>query len=310
MIDLHSHLLPGIDDGAPDLNVSLDMARAAVANGVGVMACTPHIFPGVWPNTGPDIRQRVAALQNALDEHGIALNLITGADVHITPDLANGLRSGHLLSLADTRYVLLETPHTVAPPHLNQCFFGVQAAGYVPIFTHPERLTWIESHYSAIQRLAECGVWMQITAGSLLGSFGRRARYWAEKMLDDGIVHILASDAHDMQHRPPVLAEGHAAAAAIVGPEEAYNLVVARPYGILYNQLPSQLPPLPNAAPSSEEQILGDPMLGDQILGDQNGNGTERASYASEPAGEGVDPYADHGNRPLARRVRKLFGWS
>lgn len=241
MIDLHSHILPGIDDGAKDVETSLQMARAAVANGVKVLACTPHILPGVWQNTGPDIRKRVAALQSTLDEEGIPLRLVVGADVHITPSLVEGLRSGALLSLHDTRYVLIEAPHHIAPPRLDTPLYALLAAGYVPIFTHPERLTWIESHYDLMRRLALSGVWMQITAGSLTGGFGRRPKYWAERMLSEGLVHILATDMHDVSRRPPVLAEGYDAARKLVGDEEAVRLVLTRPHGVIRNVPPGSI---------------------------------------------------------------------
>ncbi len=242
MIDLHSHILPGIDDGASDLSVSLEMARAWVADGVSVVACTPHILPGLYHNTGPQIRQAIEQLQQALDSEGIPLRLISGADNHVIADFVPGLKSGHLLSLADTRYVLVEPPHHVAPPKLEDLFFNILIAGFVPILTHPERLTWIKSHYAAMQRLAHGGVWMQITAGSLTGAFGKNAQYWGERMLCEGMVHILATDAHDTVRRPPILGQGRDCAAKLVGEAEAENLVVTRPRGILENELPSNLP--------------------------------------------------------------------
>src|SRR5262245_65956380 len=153
MIDLHCHILPSIDDGAIDLAVSREMAKAFVADGVAVVACTPHILPGLYANSGPQIRAATAQLQQALRTEGIPLRLITGADNHITPNFVAELRSGHLLSLADTRYVLVEPPHHVAPPRMQDLFFNLLVAGYVPILTHPERLTWIESHYATIERL-------------------------------------------------------------------------------------------------------------------------------------------------------------
>lgn len=157
MIDLHCHILPGIDDGATDLSVSIEMAKAFAADGVTIAACTPHILPGLYHNEGPEIRQVTAELQQVLDQEGISLKLVTGADNHITPTFVKELRSGHLLSLADTRYVLVEPPHHVAPPRLEDLFFELLVAGYVPILTHPERLTWINSHYEMLQRLANTG---------------------------------------------------------------------------------------------------------------------------------------------------------
>jgi protein-tyrosine phosphatase len=240
MIDLHCHILPSIDDGASDISISLEMAKAFVADGVSVVACTPHILPGLYATSGAQIRQAIQQLRQTLESEGIPLQLVTGADNHIVPDFVEQLRSGNLLSLADTRYVLVEPPHRVAPPRLEDLFFNICAAGYVPILTHPERLSWIEAHYPVIQRLIRAGVWMQVTAGSLAGAFGRNARYWGERMLDEGCVHILATDAHDMRGRPPKLSEGRWLAAKRVGEAEAENLVLNRPKNVLLNELSMQ----------------------------------------------------------------------
>jgi protein-tyrosine phosphatase len=249
MYDLHSHLLPAIDDGAPDYDTSLAMARAYAGQGVECVACTPHILPGLYHNSGPQIRQAVTELQAQLDGAGIPLKLVSGADNHIVPGFAAELKRGHLLPIGDSAYVLIEPPHHVVPARLEELFFNILLAGYVPVLTHPERLSWIESKYDVIERLAGRGVWMQITCGSLRGNFGRRPRYWAEKMLSEGLVHILATDAHDMTSRPPDLLEGRIQAERLAGAEEAEHLVVTRPGGILSNKSPKSLPlPQPGAA--------------------------------------------------------------
>ena len=174
MIDLHCHILPGLDDGARDLETSLAMAQAFVADGVSIVACTPHILPGLYHNSGPQIRHATAQLQQVLNQQNIPLRLTTGADNHVIPGFLSELRSGTLLSLADSRYVLVEPPHHVAPPRLRELFFDLIVAGYVPVLTHPERLTWINSHYESMRQLVHAGVWLQLTAGSLAGA--RRAR--------------------------------------------------------------------------------------------------------------------------------------
>ena len=155
-----------------------------------------------------------------------------------------------LLALADTRYVLVEPPHHTAPPRLAELFFALLAVGYVPILTHPERLLWAKSRYELIGRLFAAGVWMQITAGSLTGAFGRNAQYLAERMLDEGLVHILATDAHDTERRPPILSRGRQLAAARVGESEAQHLVATRPAGVLNDAAPTSLP-MPAAAVAS-----------------------------------------------------------
>src|SRR5215831_4186357 len=242
MIDLHCHILPGIDDGAANLGISLGMAQASVADGVSVLACTPHILPGLYHNAGPQIASAVQHLRDALGEEAIPLRLVAGADVHMVPDLIAGLRSGRIPSIAGSRYVLVEPPHHTAPPQLEYFFFSLLVEGFVPILTHPERLNWLQHRYEAIRQLVRAGVWMQITSGSLTGAFGRNAQCWAHRMLEEGCVHILATDAHDIRWRPPDLSRGRDAAAARVGIEEAEHLVVTRPLGIIENEAPANLP--------------------------------------------------------------------
>ena len=291
MIDLHCHILPGIDDGAVNLSISLDMARASVADGVTDLACTPHILPGVYPNTGPQIRQATQQLQDALDQHDIPLRLVAGADNHMAPDFVAGLGSDQLLCLADSRYVLVEPPHHVAPRG-STLFFSLMRAGYVPILTHPERLSWIKSHYEVVKRLGDTGVWMQITTGSLAGTFGKSAQYWAQRMLDEGRVHILATDAHDTTHRPPNLSVGRDFAATRVGVGEAEHLVATRPKGVLANVAPSSLP-MPAFASSDGACADADSRLTD-------GCGTGEAHTGSHGGrSDGV-----HG---ISRRWRRLF---
>lgn len=248
MIDLHCHILPGIDDGAPDLATSLAMARLAVADGITTIACTPHIYPGLYENTAAGIRAAIKALQAELDNAGIALRLVEGADVHLAPDLLENLRADLIPTLNGSRYLLLEPPHHVAPPRFEEQVFKLLSHGYVPLITHPERLTWIEDNYPIFLRVAKAGAWLQITAGALTGRFGKRPRYWAQKLIDEGPVHIIASDAHSVHRRPPLLAEAQALAARQVGAAEAWAMVRDRPRALIENVAADRLqPPAPAA---------------------------------------------------------------
>jgi protein-tyrosine phosphatase len=253
LIDLHCHLLPGIDDGAANLEVSIEMARMAVADGVTAIACTPHIFPGVYNNSGPDIRLRIDRLQLELDAAAIECRLVCGSDAHIAPDLVAKLNSGEVLSLNDGRYVLVEPPHHVLPPNIEGLFFALHSAGYIPILTHPERMSWADRDYGLLVRLVRSGTWMQLTAGSLLGGFGSQAKRRSERLLREGMVHIVASDAHDAVRRPPQMGEAYHALRELVGEEEAFNLVQIRPDAILNNRAPSSAPDLPIYASSVYE---------------------------------------------------------
>lgn len=245
MIDLHSHILPGIDDGSRSLDMSLQMARLAVADGIEEMACTPHIYPGLYMNATDGIKSARAALQKQLDEAGIPLKLTIGADVHLVPGLLQGLRDGIVPTLHETRYLLLEPSHHVAPPHFEESVFQLVAAGYVPVITHPERLTWVEDNYHVFRNLVRQGCWMQVTAGALTGTFGARAKYWGERFLGDGLTHIIATDAHSSGRRSPNMSKARDIAERMLGREEAELLVRGRQEHILKNSLPSTVPPPP-----------------------------------------------------------------
>ena len=245
MIDLHCHLLPGIDDGSRSLEMSLEMARMAVDDGITMTACTPHIYPGLYMNDTAGILAARDALQRSLDDAGIPLKLTIGADVHLVPGLLQGLREGRVPCLHQTRYLLLEPSHHVAPPHFEDSVFQLVAEGYVPVITHPERLTWVEDHYDVFANLVRQGAWMQVTAGALTGVFGARARYWGERFLGDGLTHIIATDAHSAGKRSPLMSQAKEIAQRMLGREEAELLVQGRQQCILDNALPSTAPPLP-----------------------------------------------------------------
>lgn len=239
--DLHCHLLPGIDDGAPDVATALAMARIAAADGIARIVCTPHIYPGLYDNDAVDIRARTSALQAALQEADIALELAFGADIHLVPEVRTGLKQGRLPTLNASRYLLLEPAHHVAPPRLRHNVFTLLAHGYVPLITHPERLSWIENAYPLMTNLVRQGAWLQVTAGSLVGHFGRRARYWAERLVGEGWVSVLASDAHDVARRAPRLAEALPIAERLVGVSEARALLCARPAAVWDDVDPEQI---------------------------------------------------------------------
>ncbi|MCB2018555.1 MAG: capsular biosynthesis protein [Hydrogenophaga sp.] len=241
MIDLHSHILPGIDDGAPTEQVALEMAAIALEDGIHTMACTPHIYPGMYMNDGPGIERAKEQFQDTLCQRDMALRLVVGADVHLVPGLLPDLKSGKVPTLNGSRYLLLEPSHTTPPPRLEESVFSLVAAGYTPVITHPERLTWVENHYPVFLRLIEQGAWMQVTAGALTGMFGRRAKYWGERFLGEGHTHLLASDAHSAGRRRPQLRPAREIAERLLGKEEAARLVLERPQAILDDRSPKEV---------------------------------------------------------------------
>jgi protein-tyrosine phosphatase len=257
--DVHCHILPNIDDGARDLKIALDMARLAENDGITHLACTPHIYPGLYENTPAGIAAAVKIFHRRLLDEGIDLELSWGADIQVVPELVSNMRSGAFPTINRSRYFLFEPPHHVPLSNFDQFVFDSVSAGFVPVITHPERLHWIDDHYEEFVAAVQAGAWIQLTAGSVTGRFGRSPRYWSEKMLDDGIVHLLATDAHNTRSRAPLLAEGALVAASIVGKEEAARLVSMRPGAIWEDTDPQKVPSPPGFNQRGEINFRGNP---------------------------------------------------
>ncbi len=230
MIDLHCHILPGLDDGAQTLEDSLEMARVAARDGIGTIAATPHAdLWGTQPDRA-DLELRVGRLQEALDAQGIAIQLVSGLENHLTPELL----SGGIVPLNRTSYALVELPFEEFPHYVEDALFQLQLQGYMPILAHPERNAILRDDPDRLRGLVERGILGQLTAASLLGVFGRRTREASETFLRQGLVHVLATDSHSSSGgRKPVLSEAVGAAARLVGEELAQGLVIATPERIL-----------------------------------------------------------------------------
>jgi len=232
LTDIHCHLLPGIDDGADDWETALAMARMAVAEGVRVVIATPHQLGCYGRNRGEAIRTLVARMQRELDRQGIALRVLAGADVRIEPGMLEQIQRGDVLSLGDCRrHVLLELPHDLYLP-LERLLDELHAAGLVGILSHPERNRGILERPSLVRQLVDRGCLMQVTAGSLTGAFGRMARRCSEKLIEEGLVHVVASDAHDLDRRPPHLAGAFRAVAVRTDQATAVDLFCRNPASI------------------------------------------------------------------------------
>ncbi len=230
LIDLHAHIMPGVDDGPRTPEDSLDMARAALADGVGVIVATPHIpFAGL---TRQESDQRLAVLRHYFAGQGTHLEVHLGAEVSLEPDILRWLADGLAWPIGATRYVLVELPFFVLPPYTEDVIFRLQVAGYKPILAHPERNAPLAAAPDRLQPLVERGVLVQITTTSVLGGFGAQAKSAAMAFLQRGWVHVLASDAHSASRRPPSLMEATRTAERLIGPE-AWNLVTTNPAAIL-----------------------------------------------------------------------------
>lgn len=204
-VDIHCHLLPEIDDGAKSWEESLSMAAMAADDGFGTMIVTPHQLGTYSQNRGETIRQRAATFQQVLDDHEIPLRILPGADVRIEDIMVAGLRSGDVLTLGDHhRHVLLELPHELYFP-LEGVLTDLRRHGMCGILSHPERNQGLLKRPEIVSSLVAIGCLMQVTASSLIGGMGPGPQQMAEWMLERGFIHFLATDAHGLKSRRPLM---------------------------------------------------------------------------------------------------------
>jgi len=211
MIDLHCHLLPGLDDGPRSMPEALALARRAVAAGTSTIVATPHINHH-WRVDPLALAGRAAALRDALAQAGIALEIATGGEIAITRMADLRAQEIDALRLGDGPYLLLECPLEPAPWDFDAVLLKMRERGETILLAHPERCPLFQREPQRLVRLVEHGLLCSITAGSMWGQFGRRVREFTIELLRAGLVHDVASDAHDSEHRPPGLGDAFASA--------------------------------------------------------------------------------------------------
>jgi len=211
MIDLHSHILPGIDDGPATMEASVEIGRMAVAEGVRTIVATPH-FDGRFSPAPEEIVPLAGALNIQLAREKIPLAIITGAEVAISrlTDLSDEALGG--LALGSGTSVLVESPYERAASSIDNSLFALQVRGFTPMLAHPERSPVFHGDLNRLRALVERGVLCSINAGSLAGEFGSTAHRFALQLMHERLVHSVASDAHDPVRRPPLLRPGFEAA--------------------------------------------------------------------------------------------------
>jgi len=247
MIDLHHHLLYGLDDGARTLEDSLNMTRMAIEDGITHIVCTPHanhryrFDPEINNARLNDIKQE---LNRTGDGDKITFGL--GCDFHMTYDnIEDAKVNPAKYSINGNGYLLVELPDEGIPVGLTETFYQLQLAGLTPILTHPERNATLQRNPDRMKNWIRGGLLVQVTAGSVIGRFGRLAQALASRMLADNWVHVIATDAHNVSSRPPKMRQATEAIEEMYGAETARRLCVENPRRIFYGkQLGEQPEPI------------------------------------------------------------------
>ena len=206
MIDLHTHILPGVDDGVKTMDDAVLFARVAAADGVSTIVATPHYREGFYLNTRPDVLAGVEALNMRLREESLPILVLPGAEVHISADLVTRVKTGHAPTLADNgRTVLFELSMNQYPLDLENMVFQMRLAGLQVLFAHPERIRFFQDDIGRYEAVIRLGAFGQLTTGSVTGVFGDDVVGFSEELARKRLVHVIASDAHNTRGRPPVI---------------------------------------------------------------------------------------------------------
>ncbi len=238
IVDLHCHLLPGVDDGAADLEQALAMARRAVAEGICTAVTTPHTWDGRYEVGHESADAAFAALRAAVESEGLPLQLKLAAENRLDRRLLEAANAGRVRTLGDSAWVLVELPPRVMPPRLEQSLFALRTAGLRPVLAHPERYPGFRGKggLRRLKALADGGTLMQLTGEAFLGSGARRRR--VRRLLEAGLCHLVASDAHGIQQRPPCARAVYRALCRFGDEGLAARLMRENPARILADQQP------------------------------------------------------------------------
>jgi len=245
MVDLHHHLLPSLDDGSPDLDTSVAMARMAANDGITHVVCTPHASAH-WTFDPPVNAERIAELRAALAAESIPLTLGSGCDFHLSFD---NIQDAHAnptrYTINQKTFLLVELPDFAIARGMGETFYELQLAGITPILTHPERNPTLQREPDQLTDWLRNGLLVQVTTGSVLGNMGKEAERMAHQLLANHWVHFLATDAHNLTSRPPVMRAAHDSVAKKYGTEYARLLCTTNPTAVFAGDpLPEQIPPL------------------------------------------------------------------
>ncbi|HSB08536.1 MAG TPA: CpsB/CapC family capsule biosynthesis tyrosine phosphatase [Blastocatellia bacterium] len=232
MVDIHSHILPEVDDGSHSLEESVEMCRASSQDGVRVMVATPHAYDGLHRTHDPGfLRQKVDELNQQMKG---SPKIVLGCELRFTHELVKQLCETHSApTIADGPYALVEFPHAMVPAGSEHLLFELMSNRITPIIAHPERNMMLISEPERFYQLVDAGALGQMDTGSITGQFGKKVQQTARVMLENGLIHFIASDCHNTRNRLPGMSEAVAATAEIVGEEYARAMADDNPAAVV-----------------------------------------------------------------------------
>jgi protein-tyrosine phosphatase len=240
MIDIHSHILPGLDDGSKSWEMTLEMCRLAIRDGITHIVATPHA-DDTYAYSPDRVRDLVTELDNKI---GDQLAISMGCDLHLSfENIEDAIAHPHRYTIASKQYLLVELSEYGIPPQISESFCRLQAAGITPVITHPERNTILQRRPERVLEWVDAGCLAQVTASAVTGLWGDAARRIAIWLIEHDAVHVLASDAHDDKYRKPILSEARDAVSSLFGTDLARELVQDNPEAIVSGRsLPASRP--------------------------------------------------------------------
>lgn len=211
MIDIHTHILPGFDDGATDIYDSLEMAMMAIDSGVKAMVATPHCnIPGMFDNYyGEEYIEIFQRTEQIFEKEGIPITLYSGMEVFVTPDVPRLLSEGKLLTINGSRYMLVEFAFDEDPDYVQRMLKKIKELGVCPVIAHAERYEFVKEDLQRVYYWRKNGYLVQVNKGSLMGRFGRGAEYASHRLLRHNLVSVIASDAHSPFQRTPYMLDAY-----------------------------------------------------------------------------------------------------
>jgi protein-tyrosine phosphatase len=239
MIDLHCHLLPGIDDGPATLEQSIALCKIAVDDGTTHAICTPHIHPGRWGNTRLSIEKQCNSLQQELNQRAIPLQLGFAGEVRLTDQIMGQVENDEIPFYGEVdgyKIMLLEFPHGHIIPGSDKLVQWLLNRSIRPLIAHPERNKQVMKDVEQLQPFIDAGCWLQVTGGSLTGGFGEQAMATAHQLLSDGAVTVIASDGHNNTARQPGLKQAYDCIEQNYGTERAHCLMKSTPLSLVASQ--------------------------------------------------------------------------